>query len=101
MDLMTSGNRNNAALGARLQGVQHFGLTVENMDRAFEFYTEVLGGSEVMRDGDFAAKGARTIEDMRPIVDPNSNHPTVLDTIKQIALYTDCYGDAHWSGLMP
>jgi catechol 2,3-dioxygenase-like lactoylglutathione lyase family enzyme len=48
-----SGNRNNAALGARLQGVQHFGLTVHNMDRAFEFYTEVLGGNEVMRDGDF------------------------------------------------
>ena len=23
------------------------------MDRAFEFYTEVLGGNEVMRDGDF------------------------------------------------
>jgi catechol 2,3-dioxygenase-like lactoylglutathione lyase family enzyme len=47
------GNRNSAALGARLQGVQHFGLTVHNMDRAFEFYTEVLGGTEVMRDGDF------------------------------------------------
>ena len=28
-------------------------LTVQNMDRAFEFYTEVLGGTEVMRDGDF------------------------------------------------
>ena len=41
------------SLGARLQGVQHFGLTVQNMDRAFEFYTEVLGGTEVMRDGDF------------------------------------------------
>lgn len=40
-------------LGARLQGVQHFGLTVQNMDRAFAFYTEVLGGTEVMRDGDF------------------------------------------------
>jgi catechol 2,3-dioxygenase-like lactoylglutathione lyase family enzyme len=45
--------RDNAPLGARLQGVQHFGLTVQNMDRAFEFYTEVLGGNEVMRDGDF------------------------------------------------
>jgi catechol 2,3-dioxygenase-like lactoylglutathione lyase family enzyme len=40
-------------LGSRLQGVQHFGLTVQNMDRAFAFYTEVLGGTEVMRDGDF------------------------------------------------
>jgi len=45
--------RNKRPLGARLQGVQHFGLTVQNMDRAFEFYTEVLGGTEVMRDGDF------------------------------------------------
>ena len=48
-----SGGRDDAPLGARLQGVQHFGLTVQNMDRAFEFYTEVLGGTEVMRDGDF------------------------------------------------
>jgi catechol 2,3-dioxygenase-like lactoylglutathione lyase family enzyme len=47
------GARNNGPLGVRLQGVQHFGLTVQNMDRAFEFYTEVLGGTEVMRDGDF------------------------------------------------
>jgi catechol 2,3-dioxygenase-like lactoylglutathione lyase family enzyme len=46
-------SRDSAALGARLQGVQHFGLTVQNMDRAYEFYTEVLGGTEVMRDGDF------------------------------------------------
>jgi catechol 2,3-dioxygenase-like lactoylglutathione lyase family enzyme len=40
-------------IGMRLQGVQHFGLTVQNMNRAFEFYTEVLGGTEIMRDGDF------------------------------------------------
>ncbi|BAN48470.1 VOC family protein [Metapseudomonas resinovorans] len=42
-----------AGLGAKLRGVQHFGITVEHMDRAFEFYTQVLGGTEVMRDGDF------------------------------------------------
>lgn len=46
-------SRNPGSLGASLQGVQHFGLTVQNMDRAYEFYTEVLGGTEVMRDGDF------------------------------------------------
>ncbi len=40
-------------LGARLQGVQHFGLTVQDMERAYAFYTEVLGGTEVLRDGDF------------------------------------------------
>jgi catechol 2,3-dioxygenase-like lactoylglutathione lyase family enzyme len=40
-------------LGARLQGVQHFGLTVQNMERAYEFYTEVLGGTKVFFHGDF------------------------------------------------
>jgi catechol 2,3-dioxygenase-like lactoylglutathione lyase family enzyme len=49
----SAASRSNGSLGARLQGVQHFGVTVQNMDRAFEFYTEVLGGTEVMRDGDF------------------------------------------------
>ena len=47
------GARNAAPLGARLRGVQHFGLTVQNMERAYAFYTEVLGGTEIMRDGDF------------------------------------------------
>ena len=50
---MSAAERDEPPLGARLQGVQHFGLTVQNMDRAYEFYTEVLGGTEVMRDGDF------------------------------------------------
>lgn len=49
----TDAARNKGPLGARLRGVQHFGLTVQKMDRAFEFYTEVLGGTEIMRDGDF------------------------------------------------
>jgi catechol 2,3-dioxygenase-like lactoylglutathione lyase family enzyme len=49
----TVSDRNAGPLGGRLRGVQHFGLTVQNMDRAFEFYTDVLGGTEIMRDGDF------------------------------------------------
>jgi catechol 2,3-dioxygenase-like lactoylglutathione lyase family enzyme len=49
----TATDRDSGPLGARLQSAQHFGLTVQNMNRAFEFYTAVLGGTEVMRDGDF------------------------------------------------
>lgn len=41
------------ALGSRIRGAQHVGITVQNMNRAFEFYTEVLGGTEIMRDGNF------------------------------------------------
>jgi len=43
------------------------------------------------------ASGARQLEQMRPIFDDASDHPQVLDQIKQVALYTDCLGDAHWS----
>lgn len=50
---LSQAERNEAPLGARLQGVQHFGLTVQNMERAYEFYTQVLGGTEVFRHGDF------------------------------------------------
>ena len=32
-----AGTRDPKSLGARLRGVQHFGLTVQNMDRAYEF----------------------------------------------------------------
>jgi catechol 2,3-dioxygenase-like lactoylglutathione lyase family enzyme len=49
----TRGNWDSAPLGKRIRGVQHFGMTVQNMDRAFEFYTDILGGTEIMRDGDF------------------------------------------------
>lgn len=40
------------SLASRIKGIQHVGLTVQNMDRAFEFYTEVLGGKELMRQSD-------------------------------------------------
>lgn len=57
-----SGSDPNAApLGSRLQGVQHFGLTVQNMERAYEFYTEVLGGTEVFRHGDFQGQTVHNV----------------------------------------
>ncbi|MGJ5176387.1 VOC family protein [Bradyrhizobium oligotrophicum] len=39
--------------------MQHFGLTVQNMERAYEFYTQVLGGTEVFRHGDFQGDGVQ------------------------------------------
>ena len=55
----TSAGPDNRSLGARLQGVQHFGLTVQNMERAYEFYTEVLGGTKVFFHGDFQGDGVQ------------------------------------------
>ena len=44
-----------------------------------------------------AAAGARKLEDFRPIFDDVSDHPYVLDQLKQLGFYTDCLGKSHWS----
>lgn len=41
---------------------------------------------------------ARSLDDLRPLFDENSDHPQLLDQLKQIGFYTDCLGSkAHWS----
>jgi len=42
-------------------------------------------------------KGARRAQDFRPLVEPNAEHPYVLDKMKQISIYTDCFKKGHWS----
>lgn len=46
---------------------------------------------------DLVGKGARSTEDFRPIVDKSSDHPQLLDALKQLGFYTDCLGEVHWS----
>jgi AbiV family abortive infection protein len=46
---------------------------------------------------ELAAKGAQTLDDLAPIYDKGSDHPAILDVVKQLGFYTDCYGSAHWS----
>ncbi len=47
--------------------------------------------------GELAKKGARKLDDLSVLFDPNSDHPAILDTVKQLGFYTDCFGSAHWS----
>lgn len=46
---------------------------------------------------DTVKKGARNLNDFAPIFSDESEHPFVLDQLKQISFYTDCLGKAHWS----
>jgi len=46
---------------------------------------------------DLVTKGARALDDLKPIFDSESDHPAILDTVKQIGFYTDCNGQGHWS----
>jgi AbiV family abortive infection protein len=43
------------------------------------------------------AKGVRKLSDLKPLFEESSDHPLILDKIKQIGFYTDCQGRAHWS----
>jgi AbiV family abortive infection protein len=43
------------------------------------------------------AAGARKLDDFRPLFEKDSDHPYILDQVKQIGFYTDCLGKAHWS----
>ncbi|RCK30306.1 hypothetical protein TH9_19950 [Thalassospira xiamenensis] len=46
---------------------------------------------------DLAKDGARSLQDFASVVDRNSEHTVLLNSIKQLGFYTDCYGDSHWS----
>jgi len=44
-----------------------------------------------------ALSGARRLEEFRSLFQESAEHPFILDHIKQLGLYTDCLGDAHWA----
>lgn len=46
---------------------------------------------------DLVRNGARKLEEFGEMYSDFSEHQTMLDNLKQISLYTDCLGKAHWS----
>ena len=47
--------------------------------------------------GELVQQGARSLEEFRLLVDPDSDHPDILDQLKQLCTYTDCFTDGKWS----
>ncbi|WP_020482918.1 AbiV family abortive infection protein [Methylomonas sp. MK1] len=47
--------------------------------------------------GDLVQCGAKTLDELRPLVDSDSDHPDILDQLKQLSIYADCFKDAKWS----
>ena len=43
------------------------------------------------------AAGARKLDDLRPLFDEMSDHPFILDQLKQLGFYTNCLGKGHWA----
>jgi AbiV family abortive infection protein len=46
---------------------------------------------------ELVARGARHLDDFAPLFEEDAELPHLLDKLKQIALYTDCLGKAHWA----
>ena len=46
---------------------------------------------------DLVAQGAKDLDSLRLAAEPSSEHTAVLNQVKQISFYTDCWGAAHWS----
>ena len=46
---------------------------------------------------DMIAQGVRGLDTLGPLLDRKSEHAELLDQFKQIALYSDCVGNARWS----
>jgi len=46
---------------------------------------------------DLFAQGARRLGDFEPLFMPDAEHTHLFDQLKQIAIYSDCLGDSHWS----
>lgn len=46
---------------------------------------------------DLVRQGARHLDEFSRIFDPKSEHPQILESVKQISIYSDCCGNCHWS----
>lgn len=46
---------------------------------------------------DLLRTGKRKLHELKDAVDRKGTHTGVLDNLKQVATYTDCLGDKHWS----
>jgi len=46
---------------------------------------------------DLVAKGARLLHELSEVVNRDGEHTAILNTVKQIGFYTDCYTKGYWS----
>lgn len=84
-----------SALSKQLRGVHHIGITVEDMGKALEFYTEVLGGKviipEIGLDGDIMHNTLLQKEEIEALergVEPKSlGIPNLRDGEDKLDLY--------------
>lgn len=68
--------------------------TLRNQWRAYRDHRS-KNGAYILPD--LISKGARYLDDLWEVVNRNGEHTSILNSVKQLGFYTDCYGKAHWS----
>nr|WP_322661716.1 AtaL-like protein [Dendronalium sp. ChiSLP03b]MDZ8206788.1 AtaL-like protein [Dendronalium sp. ChiSLP03b] len=91
-----------SGLGHYLQGVQHFGVTVQDMTQSLEFYTEVLGGVVVVAENNLTGDGMQNtlfqkeeLDALAQGIDPkNSEIPSLRDAKEALDIKFLSFGNA-------
>ena len=69
----------------------------EELKQAWREYRTHTAKNRLWPIFELIIKGARKLDDFASLVAEDTDHPSLLDQMKQIALYTDCLGSCNWS----
>ena len=69
----------------------------EELRSAWREYRQHTSKNQLWPLIDSVSAGAAKLQDFAHLFDPDSEHPQLLDQLKQVSLYTDCLGNVHWS----
>jgi len=69
----------------------------DNVKTAWREYRSHTSKNRLWPIIELVRKGARKLDDFTSLFHEQTDHTLLLDQLKQLALYTDCLGDCHWS----
>jgi len=69
----------------------------EELKKEWQNYRKHIEKNTAWIVPELVAKGARQLEDLRPMVNPQSDHGKILDNLKQLSFYTDIFSARKWS----
>jgi AbiV family abortive infection protein len=106
-EILFENKRYSSALSLAILAIEEAGkisilrrLAIANSDNIRELWKEYRSHRSKNASWiiiELAKAGARTLSDLEECVNADGEHTALLDTLKQIGFYTDCYDPAQWS----
>ena len=73
------------------------GKTTDEIKASWQQYRDHRAKNGMWTMPQMVADGARLLHQFQEVVERNGEHTALLNSVKQLGLYTDCCGNAHWS----